>query len=187
MHTVATFKALVDAIIPDTPELSAWYGNCMVPGAVYEGIDEFLIWEFDHSLDLYTGFGLQPVLLSGAIAQMLDSAASQLIKCSITCEPCGNYFTGGGEFSSLSRYDRILTLQYLEQLKVDLGSLPIPFRYNGNWVQMVVDLINRHTLFGYYSEWSGYGSTRLLTPEDRILQYAPISWRQINYPGPALS
>jgi hypothetical protein len=159
----------------------------MVPGAVYSGIHQFVIWEFDHWIDIHVGLGLQSVMLSGAIAEMLDSAASQLINSGTVRELQGNYFPGGGEFCSLSRYDRILTLSYLEQLKVDLGSLPVPFQHNGSWVQMVVDLINRHTMFGYYSEWSGYGSTRLLTPEDRKLEYYPISWQQIGYPGPDLS
>jgi hypothetical protein len=159
----------------------------MVPGAVYEGIDQFLIWEFDHSVALHIGFTLQPVLLSEAIAQMLNSAANQLISSGIVHGPLDNCFPGGGEFCSLSRRDRLLTLSYLEQLKIDLGSLPVPFQYNGNWVQMVVDLINRHTMFGYYSEWSGYGSTRLLMPQARKLEYTPISWKQIGYPGPDLT
>jgi hypothetical protein len=183
----ATFQAVVDALIPCTPELSSQYGEYMVPGAVQGGVDQFLVWQFDHAVELNVGVSLQPVLLSGAIAQMLNSAASQLICAGILRTHRDNYFPVGNEFSSLSRSDRLLTLSYLEGLRLDLGCLPIPFRYNGNWVQIVVDLINRFTMFGYYSEWSGYGSTRLLTPEARRLEYFPFSWTQISYPGPSLS
>lgn len=186
LYTTATFQALVDALIPYTPELASWYGIYMEPGAVYEGVDQFLIWEFDHSVAICIGYTLSRVLLSEAIAQMLNSAAYQLIRAGIVLKLHGSYFPGGGDFCYLSRRDRLLTLSYLEQLKIDLGSLPVPFQNNGNWVQIVVDLINRHTMFGYYSEWSGYGSTRLCTPEARVLQYAPISWAQIGYPGPSL-
>jgi hypothetical protein len=45
----------------------------------------------------------------------------------------------------------------------------------------------RLTMLGYYSEWYGYGSTRFLNPDQRILETTPISWQQINYPGPSLS
>ncbi|WP_154673413.1 hypothetical protein [Pseudobacteroides cellulosolvens] len=58
---------------------------------------------------------------------------------------------------------------------MDLEILPVPFKYNGNWIQMVVDLINRYTMFGYYSECAGYDTIRLLTSEERVLQYTPIS------------
>ena len=42
------------------------------------------------------------------------------------------------------------------------------------------------TMMGYYSEWSGYGSTRLDEPNQRKLEYYPISWKQVGYPGPSL-
>ncbi len=42
------------------------------------------------------------------------------------------------------------------------------------------------TMMGYYSEWSGYGTTRLNKPNQRILEYNPISWKQVGYPGPSL-
>jgi hypothetical protein len=159
----------------------------MVPGAVHEGIGDFLIWEFDHSVSIHTGVTFHTVLLSGPIALMLDSAANQLICRSILNKSRDSYFPDGGTFCYLSRHDRLVTLSYLEQLKIDLGDLPEPFRYNGNWIKLTVDLINRHTMFGYYSEWSGYGSTRLLPPDYRKLEYTPVSWEQIDYPGPTLT
>lgn len=46
--------------------------------------------------------------------------------------------------------------------------------------------LNRITMMGYYSEWSGYGSTRLEKPDQRRLEFFPISWKQVGYPGPSL-
>lgn len=42
------------------------------------------------------------------------------------------------------------------------------------------------TMMGYYSEWYGYGSTRLNEPNQRVLEFYPFSWKQIGYPGPSL-
>lgn len=187
MHTIATFQALVDAIIPHTPELAAIYGQNMVPGGIQGGVEQFLIWQFDHAVKLSFGLDLHPVLLSEAIARMLDSATGQLIYAGSIQRPQNSLFPGETLFCSLPRHDRLLTLSFLELLKIDLGSLPMPFQHNGSWVQIVVDLINRFTMFGYYSEWSGYGSTRLFTPEARRLEFFPFSWLQIGYPGPSLS
>ena len=186
-YITATFQSLVDAIIPSTLGLSGKYGEYMVPGAAYQGIGQFVIWEFDNLVAVEIDNSFQPVYLSGAIAEMLDTAASQLILSGIIRGPREDCFPGGGAFASLSRRDRLLTLTYLEQLKIDYSTLPQPFQNNPSWIQMAVDLINRYTMFGYYSEWSGYGSTRLCTPEARKLEYAPISWKQIGYPGPSLS
>ena len=42
------------------------------------------------------------------------------------------------------------------------------------------------TMMGYYSEWYGYGSTRLNEPNQRVLEFYPFSWKQVGYPGPSL-
>ena len=42
------------------------------------------------------------------------------------------------------------------------------------------------TMLGYYSEWFGYGTTRMNKPNERVFEFAPISWKQIGYPGPSL-
>lgn len=46
--------------------------------------------------------------------------------------------------------------------------------------------INRLVTMGFYSEWSGYGSTRLKPPNERVFEFPPISWKQVGYPGPSL-
>ena len=47
--------------------------------------------------------------------------------------------------------------------------------------------LNRLTMMGYYSEWFGYGSTRLEEPNQRVLEFSPSSWTQVGYPGPSFS
>ncbi len=66
------------------------------------------------------------------------------------------------------------------------GNLPQPFRNNQGLIVSTVHTLVTWTMMGYYSEWAGYGSTRLETPDQRVLEYAPISWSQIGYPGPSL-
>lgn len=47
-----------------------------------------------------------------------------------------------------------------------------------------INALIRATMMGYYSEWFGYGSTRLNEPDQRTMEYQPFSWKQVGYPGP---
>jgi hypothetical protein len=51
----------------------------------------------------------------------------------------------------------------------------------------ITSSLNRYTMMGFYSEWFGYGTTRLNPPNERKLEFDPISWEQIGYPGPSFS
>jgi hypothetical protein len=55
----------------------------------------------------------------------------------------------------------------------------------GLW-RSAISMLDTYTLMGYYSEWSGYGTTKLNPPELRVLEFKPLSWLQIGYPGPSL-
>ena len=48
---------------------------------------------------------------------------------------------------------------------------------------MMANSLNTLTVFGYYSEWSEYGVTRLAQFEERKLEEMPVSWKQVGYPG----
>lgn len=56
---------------------------------------------------------------------------------------------------------------------------------NAGLVLNITDAINRLVMFGYYSEWSGYGTTRLAPPTRRRLEEFPVGWTQSAYPGPS--
>ena len=159
-HTKATFAALVDAIIPSTPELTAQYGPNMTVGGVNLGIDEFVIWELDHSLSIQMYLDLTSVPLSTPIASMLDVVATTLIASGQSKHTRhAPSFPGGGSFAALSRKNRIRTLSLLEQIDVDLGTLPTPFTNQARLVISSIDVLNRYVIFGFYSEWSAYETT----------------------------
>ncbi|MCL6605406.1 MAG: gluconate 2-dehydrogenase subunit 3 family protein [Paenibacillus sp.] len=182
VHTLETFRALVEAIIPNTPALSV-YGAEQSAGAVDLCIHEYMIWELDHNLSLVLGFYLTVVPLSASTATMLNASAVQFVASGqAQCAPNSSIWESS-PFSSLSPVDRIRVLAMLEQLNVDLGAFPPPYRDDGGFVRFMVDFLNRQTMFGYYSEWSAYGTTRLATPTERRLESFPLSWRQVGYPG----
>jgi len=176
-RTQETFQAFVDAIIPRTPGLAEEYGRIQFFGALDLHTDEYITL----SLDYYY------IPLAEITAEMLDVAAEQLVVMD------GNNrlinfpkFMGGSAFAALEPSDRLRALTLLEQIHIYLADLPIPFRDNPELILYITSALNRFTMMGYYSEWSGYGSTRLATPNQRKLEYFPISWKQIGYPGPSL-
>jgi hypothetical protein len=75
------------------------------------------------------------------------------------------------------QYFGALDLHTYEYLIMTLSSYSIP---------LTNPLAVRFVMMGYYSEWSGYGSTRLEEPAQRRLEYNPLSWKQVGYPGPSL-
>lgn len=177
LHTQDTFRAFVDAIVPRTPGLAEEYGRIQYFGALDSGIEEYLIM----SLNNYY------IPLAAPTAEMLDIAAEQLVMMQGNeSELDFSLFPGGGTFAALSPNDRFRALTLLEQLQVNLSTLPIPFQENPGFVLYILLELNRSTMMGYYSEWSGYGSTRLDEPNQRILEYFPLDWEQVGYPGPSL-
>lgn len=181
-HIRTTFIALVEAIVPNTPELAA-YGAEQAAGAVELGIHDYLIWELDHNLSLFVGYYLADIPMASPTAMLLNAGAAQFIAAGKAQDSQLHAVWGGGPFACLSPRDRIRVLAMLEQLDVDLGSLPPPYKDDGGLIVFIVDYLNRGTMFGFYSEWSAYGSTRLKTPTERRLEYFPISWKQVGYPG----
>ncbi len=184
-YTVVTFRALVEAIVPSTP-ISTEAGVVQMVGAVELFVHEYMIWELDHSLTLIISYYPSVIPLAGPTAMMLNAGAMQLIASGQAQFAPYNTAAGAIPFAALSPADRIRTLAMLEQLRVDLGVLPPPYRDDGGFVKFMVDNLNRSTMFGNYSEWSAYGTTRLETPTQRRLEYFPISWRQVGYPGVSL-
>lgn len=164
-----TFKALVDTIIPRTPGLAVEYGKIQYFGATDSYTDEYL----KYSLDYYS------IPLAKPAAEMLNMAALQLT------DNNALYYVNE-PFAKLSPINRLRTLELLNQNKFNLEDFPVPYRNDPRAVISTVNNINRLTLMGYYSEWSGYGSTRLDSPSERELEYIPISWKQTGYPGPSL-
>lgn len=174
-----TYAALVDALIPRSPELSREAGIIYLAGAAEWHVGQFLAMTLDRSAAV-RGLPL-------ATALLLDAAADQLVASGGITAPLNPYAPpGGGRFASLSRGDRIRTLALLEQMALDPSALPPPYRENPWLVAVTVDILNRSTTMGFYSEWPGYGLTRLLPPDQMKLQCFPPGWLQARFPGPSL-
>lgn len=186
-HTRSTFKAFVDALIPSAPAIAMAGYTIEAVGALELLVYEFIIEELDHSVYRPIARNLMDTSPATAAAQLLDAAARQLIQSGGTTEPLDVWaFPGGGPFAALSRSDRLRAVDSLSKLDVDLGSLPAPYTNNSVFVENVTVMFNLLAMFGFYSEWSGYGTTRLLSPDRRRMECFPLSWIQTGYPGPAL-
>ncbi|WP_132250188.1 hypothetical protein [Natranaerovirga pectinivora] len=178
IHTRQTFRAFVDATIPQTTELAIEFGEMQYFGALDFDIDQFMIY-------LLNRVDVIPLAIPTAI--MLDMAAEELVANE------GNdhflnfsVYEGGGAFAALAPSDRFRAIILLEELRINLENLPFPYQNNPALVLSVTNSLNRITTMGYYSEWWGYGTTRLEEPDDRVLEYLPLSWEQVGYPRPSL-
>jgi hypothetical protein len=175
-QTRNTLMALADAIIPRTPLLAEEYGKIQFFGAPDLNTDEYIIL----SLNQYAH-------LANLAAELLNAAARQLVS------ENGNHrnlnfavYPEGDAFAALAPEDRIRALNLLETLKIDFADLPVIFQENPELVLHITGRLNRFIVMGYYSEWSGYGATRMKPPDQRRLEYFPLSWKQAGYPGPSL-
>ena len=147
---------------------------------------EYVIYSLDHYISIQQQLHQCVVPLAYPTALMLDIAATQLMNTHHVQTFQESLFPGGGMFSHLSRKGRVRTLSALESLDIDLYVLPSPFQNNAGMVKYVTDALNRLSMFGYYSEWPAYGSTRLFPPDDRNLEFFPPVWQQVGYPGVSL-
>jgi hypothetical protein len=173
-HTQATFMAFADTIIPSTL------------GALDLRLDEFIQWTLDHYVSIEGEWGVKNKTLSSQTARLLDMAASQL-ECSGKVKETPNYDNNpnGGLFSALSPQDRLEAIRLLENLQVDMGILPHPYRNNSGLVQNVITALHVMVMFGYYSEWFSFGLTRLAYPENQRVERHPFIWDSVDYPGPS--
>ncbi len=176
-HTWETIRALVDAIIPRTPRLAEEFGRIQYYGALDSHIDEFVICTLNNYY----------YPLAKPVADLLDVAATQLLL-DIGSEYSLEYLDNNGKssFAELSPINRFRAISLLPGLQSYLTDIPESLGQNQEYVLAVINALSRYTLMGYYSEWSGYGATRLDSPNERILEYMPIGWRQVEYPGPSL-
>ncbi|WP_245599946.1 hypothetical protein [Paenibacillus harenae] len=157
-----------------------------IAGAVQLCVDQFVSGDIEHSEFVPAGTDQIPISLSKSTAHLLDSGAEQFIRSGNSRQPLNNRaFPGGGLFAALSRIDRLQALALLDRLDLPLNSLLPPYRNNPGIIQTMIDSLTQLTMFGYYSEWFGYGTTRLYPPECRRIAFFPPGWRLSGYPGPA--
>lgn len=185
-NTKSTFKAYIEAIMPMTTETLEKQESNMTCGAVNSHIDEYEIWSLNHLLSLniiITNFSIH---LANATAKMLEIAAEQLIYQQENKDVINSEMSRSeGKFACLSPNDRFKAITLLEQNKVDITKLPVPFHNNHGFVLVVLGEMAMLSTLSYYNEWSGFASSRMETPEKRKLEFFPVSWKQVGYPGPS--
>ncbi|MEH7117314.1 hypothetical protein V7128_07810 [Neobacillus vireti] len=178
--TKTVFEAFVDAIIPPAPSHSQKLGNILYIGASDLLIHKYIIWTLDQSISLLKNTNYS---LSRQTAELLELAARQLVLNNWNTQPLNH--NNHVVFAALTPEDRLRSITLLEKITVNPAYLPYPFNENPRSVLPVIDVINRLAMFGFYSEWSGYGTTRLNPPNSRNLESFPIGWIQVKYPGPS--
>ncbi|BCJ94300.1 hypothetical protein acsn021_18690 [Anaerocolumna cellulosilytica] len=177
-YTVETFMAYVDAILPRTPGLAREYGDVQLFGALDLLTYEYIIYTLNFGGD---------ISLAEQTAEMLNIAARQFVILQGYRKLLkDSKFKRGGTFSALSPMDRLRAIMLLKQFTIYLTDLPYLFRYQPDFVLTLIGALSKYTMMGYYTEWYGYGATRLAPPNDRVLEFYPVSWEQIGYPGPSL-
>lgn len=200
-HTKATFRAVIDAVIPRTPELESELGTEHVPGGLENSIDLFMI----KYINTLFSFGhpelgrLGNLRLAEILSVVLDLGASKLIfegenekppKLSRALDLLDESWweldlenLANGPFALLSRTDRLRALGVFDDIEFDTSELPGPLiKGDGG---LITQLMVAFTEVVYYSEWEGYESfagppgERGFTNDPSAVQ----SWRQTGYPG----
>lgn len=184
-QTKGAFKALADAVVPQSPELLE-KDHIQSFGALESLLDEYLIWSLDNYLSMKIFIDKFDINIANLTAGLMNTAAQQLIDTGRNTEPINREIDSeAGTFASLAPIDRFHAITILEELEVDTGSLPIPFNIYPSIIFSTSLSVALLSIIGYYTEWSGYGSTRLETPEKRRLENFPMGWKQAGYPGPS--
>ena len=212
MHTRLTFRALIDAVIPESPDLdedrnrddrAGNLGRDIERGGLSVDLDEFLI-EYADSL---FQFGLPHVgprgnlPIAAPVANLLDIAALKLIsrgrnrsdpdisRVRELAEPMPGpamaSMAMAGPFTMLSRKDRLRAISLLDEFDLEVA----PFRgleleIDGG---LVGQLVVGFSELLFYSEGTGYDAF-FQPPSERNHSNDPedvLGWRQTGYPGAA--
>ena len=200
-HTTVTVRAVVDAVLPETPGLATDRGAEHEPGGVAAGVGDALVTYLDGAFQ----FGLPRVgprgnlPLARLVATLLDTAALVLLGRDDTADVCDERARAlvdaddqlsrpaeaAGPFAKLSRRDRLRAIGILDEYRpavVPTGDGRLPFDAG-----LVGQLVVGFTEFLYYSEWQGYDDYQR-PPGDRENANDPTAnqgWGQTGYPGVA--
>lgn len=200
-YTVMTFRAIADAVIPETPELEQELGAEHVPGGLSIDIEEFVVTYIDDGFQ----FGLPDlgpqgnIPLATPIANVLDAAAVKLLEEGNNedepstdralallgpDDPEPDDLAGAvGTFAELSRQDRLRAISILDDFEIEVSPTDQDlFELDAGLVgQLVVGFMEMI----YYSEWEGYDEFNQ-PPSQRSHPNTPDavqSWRQTGFPG----
>ena len=201
LHTLVTYPAVVDAVVPETPALGDELGPEHVPGGLAVALDDFLVVYvndlFQFGLPHFGSQGNLPI--AGPLAAVLDKAALTLLaRGENESEPrLDRVFAllgpddppprrvkkRAGTFAKLSRHDRLRAIALLDEFEIEVAPFEDTlFEIDAGLVgQLAVGFAEMI----YYSEWQGYDEftgppSRRTHPNDPA---AVQSWRQTGFPG----
>ena len=176
-YTRGTFAALVDALIPETPELEA-RGPEHVPGGLAVELEEAVIERVNGFVETrgIASLAGDAVPLAPAVAALLDTVAGELLlrrRAEDGLQSPDEPFAAGS-FCRLSRRDRLRALRLLE----DKGAFAaLAERFDAaalGTVQFLASSLPILVESVYYSETTADES-----------EARSLGWRQAGYPGPA--
>lgn len=173
-YVTDTFKAFVDTMVPRSEDLAEMYGIIQYYGALDFNTDEYLIMSLE---SLYT-----PMTLTAA--ELLNAAARQYLY-ENPDDRNEDASIDGKYFLRLTPDERFAAMAMLLGPE-GVTYFPVQENMGLDEIVPVFPAMNRLTYMGYYSEWWGYGTTRDLPPNQRVLEYFPGSWEQVGYPGPSM-
>jgi hypothetical protein len=199
LHTVLTFRAVADAVVPRTPDLADELGAEHLSGGADVGLGDCLVGYVNGLFQFgLPGVGARGNLpLAAPVAGTLDAAALALLERDGNADESSRDYAvdllaptdpdaaadDAGAFATLSRADRLRAIDLLEEFEVELRTLDgEPFEFDAG---VVGQLVVGFTEMIYYSEWEGYDEFPeppgdLVHPNDPS---AVQSWRQTGYPG----
>ncbi|MFP4530759.1 MAG: hypothetical protein ACLFNC_05645 [Halodesulfurarchaeum sp.] len=200
-HTRVSFRAIADAVVPETPELAEELGSEHVPGGLAIDLDEFAITYINDGFQ----FGLPDlgpqgnIELADPIAHTLDAAALTLLdRGDNEDEPSvdraldllgpddpspAEARSAVGPFAQLSREDRLRAIAILDEFEFEV--MPTDHDLFEMDAGLVGQLVIGFMEMIYYSEWDGYDEYNQ-PPSERIHPNDPgavQSWRQTGFPG----
>lgn len=194
-HTEATFAAVVDAVVPRTPDLAGEDGEPLgpehEPGGLEAGVHEYFITYvntlFEGGLP---GVGyVSNVRLSEAVAAVLDEGAAELLARGANEHPPGRYapegydWTAGGPFARLHPEDRVRALALFDEEEKGFETSALPGPVAESDASIVGQLVVAFPEVIYYSEWQGYDDITDPPSERSFDLDAVQSWTQTGFPG----
>lgn len=204
-HVRANFRAVVDAVVPRTPDLAGELGREHVPGGLDVGLDDYLPTFVDtlFSAGVPGAGDVGTLQLSEVVAIALDLGATTLVATGEHESPpsiarvlelvdvddlldlrrlADDPETALEEslFAALSRRDRLRAIERLDAVDLDTAVLPGPVAEVD--AALLGQLVVGFTEVLYYSEWAGYDDVEA-PPSERSLEDDVQGWDQTGFPG----
>lgn len=188
-----TLDALVDALIPETPELAEERGEEHEPGASDVALADQLQAAFNHlqATGVLRGTGgvsasdpPEPTRTAPIIALLLDLGSLEFLLRDRQVERPRPKLSG--PFQWLQPEDRLRLFDFLSNesfLRNIVEQLADRIPYLG-LVDFMLDGLVTMPLLHYYGEWSGYEDDRnRLNPDPESFSGDVQSWEQTDFPG----